>query len=181
MMRRVRRLPLALGTAAAIFIADQASKWAILGAMRPPGESATPFVAKGGIAVLPVLDFILVWNHGISFGVGNTASIWSTVGFAVVAIVVAALLLVWMARTRKALLGLALGLVFGGAVGNLLDRFRFGAVVDFLYVHIGSFDWWPVFNVADSAISVGAVLLAINSLFGGDESPKRGHDLGKKH
>ena len=173
MKRRRRRLSLGLGTAAAIFIADQVSKWAILAMMRPPGETATPFAGKGTVTVLPVLDFILVWNHGISFGVGNTSSVWSTVGFAVVAIVIAALLLVWMARTTKPLLALALGLVFGGAVGNLLDRFRFGAVVDFLYVHIGAFDWWPVFNLADSAITVGAVLLAIDSLFGGNESPKR--------
>ena len=173
MRRRRQRLPLGLAGAVLILVADQASKWAILAAMRPPGEAATPFVAKGPVAVLPVIDFVLVWNRGISFGVGNTNAIWSSVGFAVIAIVVAALLLVWMARTTRASLALALGLVFGGAIGNLLDRFRFGAVVDFIYVHIGAFNWWPVFNVADSAISVGAVLLAIDSLFGGGESPKR--------
>jgi signal peptidase II len=167
-----RCLPLGLGIAAVIFVADQISKWAILGMMRPPGETATPFVGKGMVAVLPVLDFGLVWNHGVSWGVGNVNSIWSTVGFAAIAIIVAAFLLAWMARTTKPLLALALGLVFGGAVGNLLDRFRFGAVVDFIYVHVGAFDWFPLFNVADSAITVGAVLLAIDSLFGGDESPK---------
>ncbi len=70
------------------------------------------------------------------------------------------------------MLGLALGLIVGGAVGNLADRLRFGAVVDFLYVHVGGFDWWPAFNLADSVIAVGAVLLAIDSLFGGRESHK---------
>jgi signal peptidase II len=164
MTGRARRLPLGLGAAAVIFVADQASKWAILDALHKPGDAVT---------VLPILDFLLVWNRGISWGVGNTGSIWSTIGFSAVAIVVAGLLLAWMARTPKALLALALGLVFGGAIGNLLDRFRFGAVVDFLYVHIGAFDWFPVFNLADSAITVGAVLLAIDSLFGGGESPKR--------
>ena len=170
MRRRTSRLPFGLGAAALIFVADQGSKWAILGAMRPPGEAATPFVGKGAMAILPVLQFILVWNRGVSFGVGNTGSIWSTIGFAAVAIVVALLLLIWMARTSKPTLALALGLVFGGAIGNLLDRFRFGAVVDFIYVHIGAFDWFPVFNVADSAITVGAILLAIDSLFAGSES-----------
>lgn len=173
MSRRARRLPLGLGVAAVVFVADQVSKWLILGAMRPPGEAATPFAGKGTIMVLPVMDFVLVWNRGVSFGVGNTDSLWSTVGFAAIAVAVAGLLLAWMARTPKALLALALGLVFGGAVGNLLDRFRFGAVVDFIYVHVGAFDWWPVFNIADSAITVGAVLLAIDSLFGGGESPKK--------
>jgi signal peptidase II len=167
-----KRLPLGLGVAALVFVADQASKWAILGAMRPPGVTETPFVGTGVISALPILDFVLVWNRGVSFGLGNTGSIWSTIGFAAVAVVVAAFLLVWMARTPKVLLALALGLIVGGAIGNLLDRLRFGAVVDFVYVHIGGFDWWPAFNLADSAITVGAIILAIDSLFGGGESPK---------
>ncbi len=171
--RHRRRLHLGLAVAAIVFIADQITKWAILNAMRPPGETTTPFIVKGTIAVLPVVDFGLVWNRGISFGVGNTASTWSSVVFAAFAIVIAAMLLIWMARTPKALLATALGLVFGGAVGNLLDRFRFGAVVDFIYVHVGAFDWWPFFNLADAAITVGAVLIAIDSLFGGNESSKR--------
>lgn len=173
-MRRHRagRLALGLVVAALVLAADQASKWSILAAMRPAGETNTPFAGMGPVHVAPILDFVLVWNRGVSFGVGNTASIWSTVGFAAVAVAIVLVLLVWMARTGRALLGLALGLIVGGAAGNLADRLRFGAVVDFLYVHIGGFDWWPAFNVADSAIAVGAVLLAIDSLFGGRESHK---------
>lgn len=169
---RAGRLGLGLVVAALVLIADQASKWAILAAMRPPGEAATPFTGTGPINVAPVLDFVLVWNRGVSFGVGNTPSLWSTIGFAAVAVVIVLFLLVWMARAQHALLGLALGLVVGGALGNLADRLRFGAVVDFLSVHVGGFDWWPAFNLADSAIVVGAVLLAIDSLFGGRESHK---------
>lgn len=173
-MRRNRagRLALGLVVAVLVLIADQVSKWAILAAMRPPGVTDTPFIGVGTITVAPILDFVLVWNRGVSFGVGNTPSIWSTIGFAAVAVAIVLVLLGWMARTRHALLGLALGLIVGGAVGNLADRLRFGAVVDFLYVHIGGFDWWPAFNLADSAIVVGAVLLAIDSLFGGRESHK---------
>lgn len=173
-MRRNRagRLALGLVIAALVLIADQASKWAILAAMRPPGEAATPFAGTGPIHIASVLDFVLVWNRGVSFGVGNTSSIWSTIGFAAVAVVIVLVLLGWMARTRSAMLGLALGLIVGGAVGNLADRLRFGAVVDFLYVHVGGFDWWPAFNLADLVIAVGAVLLAIDSLFGGRELHK---------
>ncbi|HEY1721371.1 MAG TPA: signal peptidase II [Magnetospirillaceae bacterium] len=171
-MRLSNRLPLGLGIAVLTLIADQASKWAILAAMRPEGVTETPFVGKGMVSVLPILDFGLVWNHGVSFGVGNTGSMWSTIGFAVIAVLVVVFLLGWMARTAKILLVVSLGLIVGGALGNLLDRLRFGAVTDFIYVHIGAFDWFPLFNGADSAITVGAILLAIDSLFGGDESPK---------
>lgn len=173
MIGRTRnRLPLGLGVVALIFVADQVTKWAILGAMRPEGVTETPFNTTTMIPVLPVLDFVLVWNRGVSFGMGNTGSIWSTVGFAAIAIIVAAVLLIWMSRTSKILLAIALGLIVGGAIGNLLDRLRFGAVTDFLYFHVPGFTWFPAFNVADSAITVGAVLLAIDSLFGGGESPK---------
>jgi signal peptidase II len=170
--RAGNKLPLGLGVVALTFIADQASKWAILDAMRPPGVTGTPFDTSTVTAVLPVLDFVLVWNRGVSFGMGNSGSTWNTIGFAAIAIIVAAVLLVWMSRTPKLLLTIALGLIVGGAIGNLLDRLRFGAVVDFLYVHVPGFTWWPAFNVADSAITVGAILLAIDSLFGGNESPK---------
>lgn len=172
MARRRNRLPLGLGVAVLVFVADQVTKWLILGAMRPEGVTETPFAGKGMLSILPVLDFGLVWNRGVSFGVGNTGSIWSTIGFAAIAIIVAAVLLVWMSRTSKWVLAVALGLIVGGAIGNLLDRLRFGAVVDFIYVHVGGFDWFPLFNGADSAITGGAILLAIDSLFGGDESPK---------
>ncbi len=166
------RLPLGLGLAVLTVVADQVSKWAILDAMRPPGVTDTPFDTTTMIPVLPVLDFGLVWNRGVSFGLGNSGSTLNTIGFAAIAIIVAAVLVVWMSRTPKVLLAIALGLIVGGAIGNLLDRLRFGAVTDFLYFHVPGFTWFPLFNVADSAITVGAVLLAIDSLFGASESPK---------
>jgi len=78
----------------------------------------------------------------------------------------------WMAHTTARLQLLALGLVVGGALGNVIDRLRYGAVVDFLYFHVGAFNWWPAFNVADSAICVGAVLLVFDSLFAKQDSHK---------
>src|SRR5579871_6300476 len=140
-----------------VLVADQVSKWAILAAFRPPGETTTPFVGTSPVSVLPILDFELVWNRGISFGVGNTQSGWNVIVFAAIAIVIGVVLVGWMARAKKLILALALGFVVGGAAGNLVDRLRFGAVIDFIYVHIGAFDWFPAFNVADSAITVGAV------------------------
>ena len=164
-MRRRSRFPLGVALAVVIVVADQLSKWAILAAFRPPGETATPFVAQSSMSVLPVLDFSLVWNRGISFGVGNTAGGWNAIVFAVLSVIIAVALLIWMARAQRVSLVLALGLVIGGAGGNVIDRLCFGAVVDFIYVHIGAFDWFPAFNLADSAITVGAVLLGIDSLF----------------
>jgi len=154
-----------LTVAIAVVVADQVTKWAILGAFRPAGVEATPFAPTAQLQVLPILDFALVWNRGVSFGLANTGGTWNAVGFAALSGVIALTLLVWMARARRIMLGIALGLIVGGAVGNLVDRLRIGAVVDFIYVHIGAFDWFPAFNLADSAITVGAALLVIDSLF----------------
>ena len=167
MRRRGGRFALGLAIAILVLVADQATKWAILDAMRPAGEMATPFAAAAPMRVLPILDLALVWNRGISFGVGNTGSGWNVIVFAALAIAIGAVLLGWMTRAKRAPLVLALGFVVGGAAGNLVDRLRFGAVVDFVYVHVGAFDWFPAFNLADSSITIGAVLLAIDSLFGG--------------
>ena len=162
-----RRLTLGLALAAFVIIADQIAKWAILAAFRPPGETATPFVPAGpSLHVLPVLDFALVWNRGVSFGVANTQGGWNAIVFALLSAVVAVVLIGWLARVKRLLLALALGFIIGGAIGNLIDRLRIGAVVDFIYVHVGGFDWFPAFNLADSSITVGAVLLVIDSLFG---------------
>ena len=78
----------------------------------------------------------------------------------------------WLRAANGWRQGAALGLVLGGAIGNVIDRLRFGAVYDFLYFHVG--DWyWPAFNLADSAITVGVVLLVWDSLFEQGESPKK--------
>jgi signal peptidase II len=90
--------------------------------------------------------------------------------FTALALIVAAYLVWMMAKERRPLALVAQGLIVGGALGNVLDRLRFGAVVDFLYVHIGAFDWWPAFNIADSAISIGAALWVLESLFASRDS-----------
>lgn len=147
--------------AVVVLIADQVSKWAILEMFDKP-----PHVLE----VLPVFNLVLTWNRGISFGLfGNTGGMgpWILTG---VAVVIAAILARWLMRTTSRWSALGLGLVIGGALGNVIDRVRFGAVVDFLDVHVLGYHW-PAFNVADSAITVGAGILIVESLFSSRETP----------
>ena len=109
-----------------------------------------------GVEVLPVLNLVAVRNDGVSFGMlGGLAPWWALVGLA---LGIMAALLVWLWRTQSRLLGAALGLVLGGALGNVLDRLRHGGVTDFLDFHFAGYHW-PAFNLADSAIFLGVALL----------------------
>jgi signal peptidase II len=152
----VRRLAIGLPIAALVMILDQLSKHLILADL--------PEAQEGRVPVLPFLDFVVTWNHGVSFSMG-TGTNYDRVIFAVLAVVVSIALVLWMARGAKPLILVALGLVAGGAVGNCIDRVRFGAVEDFLYAHAGALAFPAVFNVADSAICVGAALMVFDSLF----------------
>lgn len=120
------------------------------------------------IEVTPFMNFLLAWNSGVSFGLFQGQAPWVMIA-ATAAIIIG--FLIWMWRTRDRLLGVALALVIGGAVGNLVDRLRHGAVTDFIDMHVAGYHW-PVFNIADSAITIGAVLLLIDSLFGGKKSSR---------
>lgn len=160
--QRVRR---GLALALIVAIADQTSKAAILDLFRPPDAGDSLFTG-GRVTVAPFLDFVLSWNSGISFGLGNTHGAYNAWIFTAVALAIGMVMVGWMAKAESRLSLVTMGLVVGGALGNVVDRLRFGAVVDFLYVHIGGFDWWPAFNLADSAICVGALLLVLDSLFG---------------
>jgi signal peptidase II len=144
-------LPLGLGIAGLIVVLDQLSKWAILTLLDDP------------VAVTPFFNLVVAWNRGVSFGMFDSASAlgpWLLSGLALVVVVA---LLFWLRRADHPFVAVALGLIIGGALGNVIDRLRFGAVVDFLDVH-GFGYHWPAFNVADSAICVGAVLLLVDGL-----------------
>ena len=163
-----RPASLRLGLAAALVLlaADQAVKWWILEVVRLP--------EVGRVYVLPFLNLTMVWNRGVTFGLLQGEAWWHPYALAAIASVVAVLLVVWLARAENRLVSLALGLVLGGAVGNVIDRMRFGAVVDFIDVH--AYGWhWYVFNVADSAIVIGVGLLLADALLrprsGGNETP----------
>lgn len=109
-------------------------------------------------SLLPFLDVILVWNHGISFSLlpqSTDFGRWGLFAFKVVAVI---LLTLWLRRATNLLMASAIGLIIGGAIGNAIDRAAYGAVADFFYFHVGGFSWY-VFNLADCAIVVGVALL----------------------
>jgi len=113
----------------------------------------------------------MAWNRGVSFGMFNNDGRHNAVILTVLSLVIVAAMLVWLRRSADALLSTGLGLIIGGALGNVVDRIRFGAVADFVYFHVGGFDW-PAFNLADAAISVGAVMLVADALFARPNSHK---------
>lgn len=151
-----------VGLASLVFALDQTSKWFILEAVMDP-----PRV----LAVTGFFNLVLVWNRGVSFGLfpaEGPFGPWILIGFAAVVTVV---LLVLLWRTGSLATGIAYGLVAGGAIGNAVDRVRFGAVVDFLDFHV--LGWhWPAFNVADSGITGGVAVLILLSLFQKAEAPR---------
>lgn len=153
---------MAYGVAAVIVVLDQLSKYWILDVAHLPDRSP--------IQVLPFFQFTMVWNTGVSFGMLRADSAlgrWLLVAFA---LAIVAALAVWARRITRPLLAASVGLMLGGALGNnLIDRVRFGAVADFLDFHALYFPW--VFNVADSAISVGVALLLLDSLLNSKTSP----------
>lgn len=126
----------------------------------------TSLLGRGRVEITPFFNLVLVWNTGVSFGLfqsGSELGRWLLVGLAAV---IAVALLVWLRHERRTAPRLAIWLILAGALGNVLDRLRFGAVVDFLDFHAFGYHW-PAFNVADSAIVVGAAILVVDSLLGG--------------
>jgi signal peptidase II len=146
-----RWLPLAAG----VIVADQLVKaWIV-----------HHFALFERVHELPVLDIILTYNRGAAFSFLSDASGWQRWVFVVLALAVSVALIVWMRRLRArvhALLACGLALIVGGALGNMIDRITSGRVVDFIHVHWGR-HYFPAFNVADSAITVGAVILLIDA------------------
>ena len=147
-----------------IVVLDQWLKWLIL---NEPVFNALGCLDQtqrcGRIDVLPFFDLTMVWNRGISFGIGQSEGVMRWV-LVVLTTAIAIGFTVWLISATRRFTGIALALVIGGAFGNVIDRVRFGAVVDF-FDFSGLFRPYffnYVFNVADAAISVGAVLLFVD-------------------
>ena len=152
----MRKTRLWLGLAGIIIVLDQISKWIALDALRM-GE--TRYVA-------PFWNWVLTFNPGAAFSFLSNAGGWQRWFFTVFSLIVSAWIVVLLRRHgNEHRLALALTLVLGGALGNVIDRIRFGAVVDFIQWHAAGY-YWPAFNLADSAITLGAVLLIWDQLFG---------------
>jgi signal peptidase II len=161
-----------LGLAAATIIValDQLTKWIIVyHVMMPPRR----------IEVTSFFNLVMGWNRGVSFGLFSNDSQVTVWILSFVAIAIITWLTVWLLRATHRLLGLGLGLVIGGALGNLIDRLRFSAVADFLDFHVAGFHW-PAFNVADTAITVGAICLLVETLFLHDKRYTDSNDGSKK-
>jgi signal peptidase II len=143
-------------------VLDQASKLMINGSMQ----------LYESIPLLPFFNLTYVHNKGAAFSFLSEAGGWQRWFFAALALIISVILSVWLARLKKheTLLALALSLVLGGAVGNLIDRLAYGYVIDFLDVYYDTWHW-PAFNIADSAITLGVALMLVES-FGFGNSKK---------
>jgi len=115
--------------------------------------------------VLSFFDLTLLYNHGAAFSFLSSAGGWQRWLFLILSLVISIILLVWLKRTKpyQKYQDTALILIIGGAIGNLIDRIYLGYVIDFLHFHIGGY-YWPSFNIADSSITCGAILLIIISI-----------------
>jgi signal peptidase II len=120
------------------------------------------------VAVLPSFNLTLMYNRGAAFSFLASASGWQRWFFMILSLAISAALVVWLSRLKpgEGWLAAALALILGGAIGNLIDRLFYGHVIDFIQVYYDRW-YWPAFNVADSAITVGATLLVLDGLFGG--------------
>ena len=162
-----------------LFIADQLSKWFVTEVMikvmleKPDPStigffdwvsSAPPRLPFVSIEMLPFFNIVMVWNQGVSFGMFSNSSDYGPILLSALSLVISAIFAVWLFRSSSKMQCFAIALVISGAIGNVVDRVRFGAVIDFLDFHAFGHHW-PAFNVADSCICVGVFLLIIHSLF----------------
>ena len=151
-------MPLGLIAGVLVLAADQLSKWWVVNQLHLP--------ELGQIVLLPVLNLTMVQNRGVTFGLLNGLGSWGHVALAAIALAVVVALGFWLRRAESKLVAVAIGAVAGGAIGNVIDRLRFGWVVDFIHAHIdtpwGDFSWY-VFNLADAAIVCGVVALILDT------------------
>jgi len=126
------------------------------------------------VALAPFFNLTLVYNQGAAFSFLSDAGGWQRWFFTALAVLLSLGMTIWLARLARdqRWIAAALALVIGGAVGNLIDRLRFGYVVDFLDFHWAGWHW-PAFNIADSCISVGVAILLVAELFGAQKVQKR--------
>jgi len=141
-----------------IALLDQLTKWWVVGVVMHPPRT---------IPEAPFLNLVLVWNKGVTFGLLNQFDprLTKYVLIAVAALIVF-LLGRWLWRTHSTLIALALGAIMGGAIGNVIDRLRYGAVADFLDFYYRDYHWYA-FNIADAAIVTGVGLLLLDNLIRG--------------
>ena len=146
---------------AATIVVDQAIKQSLLLYLPKVDDIVT--------VVAGLFRLVMVWNRGVSFGLMSRDGVVPPWALSSVAILVCIGLLIWLRRTDRRFTAWGIGLVMGGAIGNVIDRARWGAVFDFADFYIGQWHW-PAFNVADSAIVVGVGLMLLDSVIGEKKS-----------
>ena len=152
---RYRMLRIGLPAVALVVLLDQLTKWFARDALWQPPRA---------IEVTSFFNLVPVENRGISFGLLESDSGFGPWLIAGIAVAIALALMIWLARTRRVWPALALGLIVGGALGNVIDRARLGWVIDFVDIHAAGYHW-PAFNLADAGITVGVAILLIDGLF----------------
>lgn len=148
--------------AVAGFAADRLHKWWMLNVFDMPG--------RGRYEVTSFFDMVMAWNKGVSYGLFQAETTLGRIGLIAFALVVVVGLGLWLAKVEIRLTAVAIGLVIGGALGNVLDRFFYGAVADFFSFHAFGF-YWYIFNVADIWIVIGVGLILLESVFPGVFGP----------
>ena len=147
-------LGLGLVVGGVTIVLDQVTKWLFLDIV---------LASPGAIEVTGFFNLVMVWNRGVSFGMFSSDAEFGRWALSAMALAISVGLFFWLRKAGHWMLAAALGLVMGGAVGNVIDRVRFGAVFDFLDFHVAGYHW-PAFNVADSAIVVGVGLILLDGL-----------------
>lgn len=158
----LRCVLVALNLFGGVLLADQASKAYLIDWL------SGPFVTP--IKVTWFFNLVMVWNYGISFGMfAQHDAAYILIG---VAVVICSILAVWLWRTADMKIAVAIGLITGGAIGNVFDRLQYGAVADFFDFHVLGYHW-PAFNIADMAIFIGVVILCWDSMLGKHHSGQK--------
>ena len=165
-----------LALSALIVLADQLSKWAVVEHVVRPilAEPSLNFIEWYKIAgdrlpyvqteILPFFNLVMVWNQGVSFGLFNQTSNYGPLILSVLSLIITLGFVIWLLRVKDMLQILGIVMVIGGALGNVIDRARFGAVIDFLDFHLMGWHY-PAFNLADSCVVVGVFILILHALF----------------
>lgn len=157
-MKRLQRIGLAVAAVAVIL--DQISK-----------PLMRQWLAGGDVQIGPFLSLISAWNKGVGFSLLTMSEASGPYVLSALAVIIAGVMTFWLFRSHRLLPAISLGLIIGGALGNVIDRLRLGAVFDFIDVHVAGYHW-PAFNLADSALSIGVALLIIDGLFEGGGKSK---------
>ena len=145
---------LGLWIACFVVVVDQLSKFWVLNYI----VHETPV-----LPVFPFFNVVKAWNTGVSFSMFNNGGVWGMIGLSALALGIVVFLLNWLRKESNRYVQIALGLIIGGAIGNVIDRIRLGAVFDFLDFHLQGHHW-PAFNAADSFICLGAVFIIVHGL-----------------